>query len=90
MGVFVWFQIITTAEKAMEMASYAAQPGSFIVDFFPMRENASSDSQYPIAEVQARHSKFDMYLHGFLVQHGRNSHAEVVSLHLIWSMFRLI
>ncbi|KAF9568160.1 cytochrome P450 [Agrocybe pediades] len=28
--------IITTAEKAMEMATYAAVPGNFIVDFFPM------------------------------------------------------
>ncbi|KAF8971244.1 cytochrome P450 [Flammula alnicola] len=27
--------IITTAEEAMEMATHAAQPGNFLVDFFP-------------------------------------------------------
>ncbi|KAF9483149.1 cytochrome P450 [Pholiota conissans] len=27
--------IITTAEKAMSMATFAAQPGNFLVDFFP-------------------------------------------------------
>lgn len=28
-------QIITTAEKAMEIGVFAAQPGNFLVDFFP-------------------------------------------------------
>lgn len=29
--------MITTAEKAMSAAVYAAQPGNFLVDFFPIR-----------------------------------------------------
>jgi hypothetical protein len=29
--------MITTAEQAMEAAVFAAQPGNFLVDFFPIR-----------------------------------------------------
>ena len=79
------YQIITTAEKAMEMGVFAAQPGNFLVDFFPASNSFSSVPE----KVADWIPQCVIFPGGSQERNGKRSLKKDASSPTIWLMFRM-